>query len=323
MYLGLNKYNFMTFAANNESGAGNENVETTGTNTEESIVPAKENPGEGDESSNDEAPPPKKDTDEGEGAEGEAAGESGEGDEDTSEQQASGEKKDDPWWKKQLNKQHGQKKELERKLADSDAEKANMRKLIEKLTAQGGDGNEAEAGEGNTQQNGEGEAPQRNQFRTEAEYTAAVNQAAQEIVAKQEYDRNCNRTYDEGLKTYGAEWKEAMENIQMLGIDQTTMNGVLATDNPTKVLYDLGKNPEKLQSILEMSPEKRIVEMAKMASTKLKVKKISNAPPPVDEVRGGAGDGKVDLSDPKLNDDTWMAERRAQKREKFEASQRR
>jgi hypothetical protein len=145
-----------------------------------------------------------------------------------------------------------------------------------------------------------------------------VEKRAQQIVTQQRYVEDCNKAAQTGEKQYGTSWKEAIENLEVLGgFDQDTMNGVLASDDPAKVLYELGKNPDRYRQVMEMPLPKRIIEMGKLAMQPTQVKKVSDAPAPVNPVGGRAAPPATVLHD-EMDDDKWFQTRRAQRRAKWE-----
>ena len=147
-----------------------------------------------------------------------------------------------------------------------------------------------------------------------------VEKRAQELLAQQRYLDECNKAAQKGETTYSNGWKEAVSNLEMLGgFDQATMNGALATDDPAKVLYELGKNPDQYHRIMEMPLERRIIEMSKIAMAQTQVKKVSEAPAPVTTVGGRSAPSATTLSD-NMDDEKWFQTRRAQRRAKWEAA---
>lgn len=158
--------------------------------------------------------------------------------------------------------------------------------------------------------------------RTEASVVPVdeVDRRAKEIVAQERYVDSCNKTAADGEKTYGESWKEAVSNLEILGgFDSATMNGVLATDAPAKVLFELGKNPDRYYQIMQMPLERRIIEMGKIAMAPAS-KPVSNAPAPVNPVGGRAAPAKETIRDD-MDDDKWYSVRLAQKRAKWNANQ--
>lgn len=147
-----------------------------------------------------------------------------------------------------------------------------------------------------------------------------VERKAKELVAQQKYIESCNTVAQEGEKTYGEGWKGSLENLELLGgFDTATMNGVLATDAPAKVLFELGKNPEHYHRIMALPLERRIIEMGKLAMQPSNTKPVSNAPAPVNPVGGRAAPAAATLRDD-LDDDKWYQIRMAQKRAKWKAN---
>ena len=145
-----------------------------------------------------------------------------------------------------------------------------------------------------------------------------VEKRAQELIAQQRYLDDCNKTAQKGETLYGQGWKEAVSNLEMLGgFDQPTMNGALATDDPAKVLFELGKNPDHYHRIMEMPLERRIIEMSKLAMQPTQAKKVSEAPPPVNPVGGRAAPAAATLRDD-MDDDTYHKIRMAQRAKRWE-----
>ena len=145
-----------------------------------------------------------------------------------------------------------------------------------------------------------------------------VDKRAAEFRAQERYVEECNKAAKNGETVYGQNWKEAVSNLQMLGgFDQPTMNGALATDDPAKVLYELGKNPDNYHRIMDMPLERRIVEMSKLAMQPTQAKKVSNAPPPVAPVGGKAAPAAATLRDD-MDDDTYHKIRMAQRAKRWE-----
>lgn len=147
-----------------------------------------------------------------------------------------------------------------------------------------------------------------------------VEKRAQELVAQRQYVEDCNKTAQDGETRFKTDWKPAVDNLEMLGgFDMPTMNGVMATDDPAKVLYELGKDPDKYHRIMGLTLEKRIIEMGKLAMQPASPRKVSEAPAPVAPVGGRAAAPPATLND-KMDDDQYFAIRRAQRRAKWEAN---
>lgn len=148
-----------------------------------------------------------------------------------------------------------------------------------------------------------------------------VEKRAQELLSQQKYLEDCNNAARDGEDKYKTEWKDAVSNLEMLGgFDQDTMNGILASDDPARALYELGKNPDNYHRIMELSVPRRIIEIGKLAMQPASQKKVSEAPAPVNPVGGRAAPAPTTLDD-KMDDDKWFQVRRAQRRAKWEAQQ--
>lgn len=199
------------------------------------------------------------------------------------------------WRERELKAKHRQLKELQRRLEDAEREKEAAKALAARF-------------------NQKVETTDSSAVVSDDE----VEKRARQLLANNKYVEDCNKTAQKGEQAYGESWKEAVSNLEMLGgFDPDTMNGVLATDDPAKVLFELGKNPDQYHRIMELSPAKRIIEMGKIAMQPTQVKKVSEAPAPVTPLGGRAAPAKATLTDT-LDDDQWFQIRRAQRRAKWE-----
>jgi hypothetical protein len=146
----------------------------------------------------------------------------------------------------------------------------------------------------------------------------AQNEAAQR--AEADFNAACNNVWNKGSEAYKGDFQQAVANLQSVGVmNRDVLDLVLATEDPAKVLFDLGSDPDKASALLDMSPAKRAVEIAKLAVAPVKKTPdpLSNAPAPVRPVEGGA---RV-MGEPRDEDDdaTYFAKRVAQKRERQRA----
>ena len=194
------------------------------------------------------------------------------------------------WKDRELRKKHAQIKDRDRLLAEKEAELAALRAIAERTNKD------------------QVPAPQH-------DIQPDIQREAAKLVAQQKYIEDCNKTAQDGEKKYGGGWKDAVSTLETLGgFDADTMIGVLATDDPAKVFYELGKNPDNYHRIMELPPARRIIEMGKLAMQSTPAKQVSNAPAPVSPVGGKAAPAKETLSDG-LDDDKWYAIRQAQRAE--------
>ncbi len=231
------------------------------------------------------------------------------------------------WSRKQHNKQHGKIKTLEQQLADERAEKQRLQEMVDaQRRAAPADPAAAPSPPAAVA------AVSPPALRAPAPAAAisdddpVVVRKAQEIVATQNYQRSLVELNAKGEESYGAKWPKVLEDIKSFGgFDQFTLEQIMTTDNPHKVLFELGTKPDLYHKVVDptLSPAKRLTEFVKIATAPAPVprgKQPSDAPIPVDTVggRGGAvNDG--DVYDRKLESDEkdadWYRIRAAQKRE--------
>lgn len=160
-------------------------------------------------------------------------------------------------------------------------------------------------------------------YKSQAEFDAAVQaeadnrtNQARAAEAQADFDRQCNDVWDKGTEAYKDDFAAAVQNLQGVGaMNKDILDLVLASDDPAKVLLDLGSNPDRAAELLAMPAAKRAVEIAKMsvaAPAKKVADPISKAPPPIRPIEGSA------RVSPDLRDDdddaTWFAKREAQVR---------
>lgn len=165
-------------------------------------------------------------------------------------------------------------------------------------------------------------------FKTQAEFDAAVaaeaqrrDDAARQAAAQQDFDTKSNTAYEAGVGKFGDDFKTAVSNLQQVGVmEPEFVSFVLETDDPAKVLFELGSDPDRATKILAMTPAKRAIELAKLSVTetpKPQPTKLSSAPRPVETVEGSA---RV-TAEPRDDDDdaTWFAKRNAEVRQRIGA----
>lgn len=169
----------------------------------------------------------------------------------------------------------------------------------------------------------DGEQPVRADFKTKAEFDTAVQAEANRRVAVQEFNAKCNAVEDKGSKAFGAKWNTAKSQLGILDdegrIPLELLSTALETDDPAKVLFELGSDIEKATEFMAMTPLRRAIAMAKIADAKAPVRQQSRAPAPVDPIGGkGSGDDKPSDRD---SDEEWN--RKEEARERKVAEQRR
>jgi hypothetical protein len=173
----------------------------------------------------------------------------------------------------------------------------------------------------------DGEQPVRADFKTKAEFDAAVTAEAERVanlrLAQQSFNTKCNDVEDKGSKTFGSKWATAKAQLGILDdegrIPLDLLTTALETDDPAKVLFELGSDIEKATEFMAMMPLRRAIAMAKIADSKAPVRQQSKAPAPVEPIGGkGAGDDRPSDRD---SDEEWN--RKEEARERKLAEQRR
>lgn len=173
------------------------------------------------------------------------------------------------------------------------------------------------------------DAPQRADFKTRAEFEAAVEAAAErkaaERLAVQEFNKACNAVEAAGSKAFGDKWARAKAELAMLDdhgrIPMDILSVALETENPARVLFVLGNDIEKATELMGMTPIKRAIAMDKIASQKPAAPSASKAPPPVEPL-GGRGGGNDRPSD-RDSDEEWNRKEEARERRLMEERRKR
>lgn len=169
----------------------------------------------------------------------------------------------------------------------------------------------------------EGEQPAREDFKSKAEFDKAVEAEATRRANINAFNNRCNDVEDKGSKAFGTKWNAAKAQLGILDdegrIPFDLLTTALETDDPAKVLFELGNDIEKATEFMAMTPLRRAIAMAKIADTKAVPRKESKAPPPVEPI-GGKGGGDDRPSD-RDSDEEWN--RKEEARERKLAEQRR
>ena len=133
-----------------------------------------------------------------------------------------------------------------------------------------------------------------------------IQRAAQALREQERFEEQLKSTNAAGEASYGkGDWGKALDKLATFGtVDPEDFSAILNTDEPAKVLYELGNNPAEYQRLMNLPPAKRQIEIVKIA---IKQKPAPPAPPPAP---------KADLSE-KASDEDWFAARRRQKEERF------
>lgn len=221
------------------------------------------------------------------------------------------------WAQKEIAKKAFEAREATRRAEAAEAELAKARAKQPAPTATAAD---AAAAELNAPAGG---------YASPADFDAAVqaeaNRRAQADTASRaqaEFDAACNAVYTKAKSdaAMGEHFDAAIQNLQQVGfMNRDMLDIVLASDDAPKVLYELGADPDRAIALMQMTPAKRAIEIAKMSvPTPAKPTPLSNAPRPIEPVEGSARPN----GEPSDNDDdaTWFAKRTAQLQRRHQAA---
>jgi len=212
------------------------------------------------------------------------------------------------WRDKELDRKHAQIQQAKREKAELEHRLADAEALLSRAGKKPG---EADAGDDATERQ-----PAQNGGLSQDD----VERAAARQIAARDFNNAANEADQKGRKTYAKDWDKVTATLKTLGgFEPEDMQGILATDDPAKVLHTLGSKPEEYHRIMDLPPAKRLAEMVKMALPAPKPKnKPSQAAAPVAPVGGRTRTGGTELRDD-LSDDDWYARRRAQKEANWKA----
>lgn len=152
---------------------------------------------------------------------------------------------------------------------------------------------------------------------------AEVNRRANLIAQQNDFDRRCNDVAASGRKAF-SDFDDRVGNMQHLYTPGNPaeeaayvmlLQAALETDDPSRVMYELGGNMDLAEGLMKMSPVKMGMEMAKLAS-KQSAPEPSAAPRPIVPIgQKGSANEQIDPGDKARSDNlstaTWMQRRQA------------
>jgi hypothetical protein len=149
-----------------------------------------------------------------------------------------------------------------------------------------------------------------------------VRQEAREYVEAERFNAKCNDIAASGTKGF----PDFMEKFAELGAEVPlfdakqrplpVMEALLDADNPAALIHHLGSNPDLAAELADLTPRQQVRKLALIErdmDSKPPPPKPSNAPKPLQPVRGTAADS---WPDPSKDPEGWIAKRNAQVRRK-------
>jgi hypothetical protein len=204
------------------------------------------------------------------------------------------------WRDKEIKRKHAKLKEHEREIERIRKENDDLRQLAQ-ARAEGK------------------EAPETKPAPAQPSSEEDVQRAARALRDQERYQEQLTSTNTNGETAYGDKWGKALDKLATFGtVDPADMTAILNTDNPAKVLFELGSNPAEYQRLMDLPPAKRLTEIVKisMKEAPKPAPNISKAPPPTESV-GNRANPEIDLRSEKTSDADWYAVRQKQKEERF------
>lgn len=180
----------------------------------------------------------------------------------------------------------------------------------------------------------------------EAEVERRANAKATDLAAAAAWDARCVATVEQGKKEF-PDFEDKIVGLRTVLDDSDPLEArsyrdmveiAMDTGEGPKLIHFLGSNPAEAQRIMGLSPVKKAIELAKLASKPSEPKApvvpanpldgaVSQASKPITAVGRGTGAGVVDPSDPtrsdKLSSKEWFARRAEQAAANFKATDRR
>lgn len=162
-------------------------------------------------------------------------------------------------------------------------------------------------------------APERHNFSSQEEFQRAVREEAARQAEVNAFNTRCNAVEDAGVAIGEDRWKAAKRNLALLDdegrIPFELLSVALETEKPEQVLLTLGEDPDRAAELLRMTPTKRALEIAKMTTPKaapaLTPPPRSEAPDPVEPIRGRGAAPDRDAPSDQDDDATWLRKRNA------------
>jgi hypothetical protein len=158
------------------------------------------------------------------------------------------------------------------------------------------------------------------------EFRRAVDEAAAARSAKLQFDADCLAAVQRGKALYEDFQPKITQLWEDCGKEEPVkysalVAATLETGASEKILYELAQDPSEAARLMDLSPVRQGIELAKLASRLNEAKPLSSAPKPIPALRGVQHEA-IDPRDPdrasKLATRTWMERRQQQVDEAWE-----
>jgi hypothetical protein len=150
-----------------------------------------------------------------------------------------------------------------------------------------------------------------------------IDRRAAELV----FARDAQSISETAFRTYGNDWVQSVNILNSLGLNSGDFVGsvmeVVGRDKTHEIMHTLAQEPEKAASLAQMSPAKRIAEIARMShamsgstataapaapAKPAAARTVSRAPDPAPSIQAGGGAKQVPKYDDSLSDEEFTAQ---------------
>ena len=122
---------------------------------------------------------------------------------------------------------------------------------------------------------------------------AYVHQEAQRMQQEAEFNRACNKVYDEGIKSIPG-FDSSLQNLQLVGLNKDILDVIIDSDAAAKLINYLGSDLDEAARITSLPPVRMAREITKLeAKLAGQPKKTSNAPEPIKPIGGSSKNTKA------------------------------
>lgn len=138
------------------------------------------------------------------------------------------------------------------------------------------------------------------------EFERLVDERAAKKANEARFTADCNAIFDQGVQKHGDAFKEALTNLNVLGLmNEQVVDAALATGAAADVLNFLGSDVDEAARITALPPVRMAVELTKVATKLAEAKpeqpQISRAPAPITPLSGQRTTVEADVYDKRLN----------------------